>query len=42
MALEAIGIITQDADPGGTTLVYSCNGLNKMSRLVMLLMVHHF
>ena len=28
LALEATEFLTQDADPGGTTLVDACNGLN--------------
>ena len=36
LALEATGFLTQDAEQGGTTIVDACNGLNKMSRLVIL------
>ena len=36
LSLEATGILTQDADPGGTTLTDSCNGFNEMNRLAML------
>ena len=35
MALEATGLLTQDADPGGTALVDTYNGFNKLSRLEM-------
>ena len=35
-ALEALELLTQDAEPSGTTLVDACNGLNELSRLAML------
>ena len=41
LALEATGLLTQDADPGGTTLLDAHNGLNEMSRLAMLWTVRH-
>ena len=41
LALESTGILPQDADPGGTTLVDACNGFNDMSRLAMLWTVRH-
>ena len=41
MALEDIGILAQDTDPGVTTLVDACNGFNKLSSLAILWMVHH-
>ena len=40
MALEATGILTQDSDPGSTTLIDACNGFNNLIRLTMLWMVH--
>ena len=36
LKLEATGILIQDADPGGTTLVYACNGFNELIRIAML------
>ena len=41
MALEATGILTQDNEPGGTTLVDACNGFNELSRLEILWTVRH-
>ena len=41
MALEATGLLTYEMDPGGTTLVYSHNGFNKLSQLMMLCTVCH-
>ena len=41
MVLEPKGILTQDADPGGTTLIDAHNGFNKLVRPVMLCMVHN-
>ena len=41
LELEDTGILTQDAEPGGTTLVDACNGLNNLSCLAMLWVVHH-
>ena len=41
MELEATGILTQDSDPGRTTLVDALNGFNKLSCLSMLWMVRH-
>ena len=35
-ALGALEFLTQEADPSGITLVDSCNGFNKLSRLAML------
>ena len=40
-ALEALELLTQDADPSGTTLVDSRNGFNELSRLEMLWTVRH-
>ena len=40
-ALEAIGFLTQDVEPGVTILVDSHNGFNKMIRLKMIWMVRH-
>ena len=39
--LEATGLLTQDADPGGTTLVDERNSFNELISLVMLRMVRH-
>ena len=41
LALEATGILTQDNEPGGTTLVDACNGFNELSRLEILWTVRH-
>ena len=41
LALEATGILTQDADPGDTTLVDARNGFNDLIRLTMSCMVRH-
>ena len=41
MALEATWLLTQDADPGGTTLVDSHNDFNELTHLAMLWMVRH-
>ena len=41
LALEATGILTQDAEPGGTTLVDACNGFNELSCMEMLWTVRH-
>ena len=40
-ALEALELLTQDADPSGTTLVDARNGFNELSRLAMLWTVRH-
>ena len=40
-ALEALDILTQDAEPRRTTLVDAHNGLNKLSPLAILLTVRH-
>ena len=40
-ALEALELLTQDAEPSGTTLVDARNGFNKLSRLAMLWTVRH-
>ena len=42
LELEGTGLLTQDADPGGTTLVDTRNDFNKLFCLAMLWMVHHF
>ena len=41
MALEATGFLTQDVDPGGTILVDTHNGFNKLIRLAMIWTVRH-
>ena len=41
MVLEATGLLTQDAEPGGKTIVDSCNGFNELIRLEMLWTVRH-
>ena len=41
LALEDTGILTQDADPGGTTLVDACDGFNKLIHLLILWKVRH-
>ena len=41
MVLESTRILAQDAQPGGTSLVKSRNGFNRMSRMVMLWAVRH-
>ena len=41
LELEVSGLLTQDADPGGTTLVDAHNGFNDLSCLEMLWMVCH-
>ena len=41
LALEAIGILTQDADSGGTTLIDAPNGFNELIRLAMLWTVRY-
>ena len=41
VALEATGFLTQNVDPGVTTLVDARNGFNKLSRLAMLWTVCH-
>ena len=41
MSLEATWLLTQEADPSGTTLVDACNGFNELSHLVMLWTVRH-
>ena len=40
-SLEATGLLTQDTEPGGTTLVDACNGFNDLSHLEMLWMARH-
>ena len=40
-AMEALELLTQDAEPSGTTLVDALNGFNKLSRLAMLWTVRH-
>ena len=42
LSLEATGLLTQDAYPGGTTLVNALNGSNKLIHLAMLWMVLHY
>ena len=39
--LEALELLTQDAEPSGTMLVDACNGFNELSRLAMLWTVRH-
>ena len=41
LALKSTGILNQDADPGGTTLIDACNGFNELSCLAMIWTVHH-
>ena len=41
MALEATGLLTQDAEPGVTTLVDAYNGFNNLRHLGMIWRVHH-
>ena len=41
LELEAAGILTQDDEPGGTTLVDAHNGFNELSRLETLWTVRH-
>ena len=41
LLLEAIGLLTHDAEPGDTNLVDSCNSFNGMSRLAILWTVCH-
>ena len=40
-SLEALELLTQEAEPSGTTLVDACNGFNELSRLAMLWTVRH-
>ena len=40
-ALGDLEFLTQDAEPSGTTLVYDCNGFNKLICLEMLWTMHH-
>ena len=40
-ALESTGLLTQDADPGGTALADDYNGFNEMIHLAILWMVSH-
>ena len=39
LELEATGLLTQDADPGGTTLIDQRNGFNELSQLAMIWML---
>ena len=41
MALEDTGLLTQDEEPDGTTLIDACNGFNELCRLAMLWKVHY-
>ena len=41
LALESTRLLTQEEEPGGTTLVYFCNGFNEQSQISMLWMVRH-
>ena len=41
LVLEATGLLTQDADLGGTNLVGACNGFNELIRLSMIWAVYH-
>ena len=41
MLLEATGLLTQDDDPFGTTLVDSRNGFHELSRLAMICTMRH-
>ena len=40
-ALEDLELLTQEAEPSGTTLVYARNGFNEPSRLAMLWTLRH-
>ena len=40
-ALGALEVLTQEAEPSGTTLVDACNGFNELSRLAMVWPVRH-
>ena len=40
-SLEATGLLTQEADPGGTTLYDAGNGFNKLIRLEIIWKVCH-
>ena len=40
-ALEALELLTQEAEPSGTTLVDAHNGFNELSGLKMLWTVQH-
>ena len=40
-AIEVIDFLTQDAEPSGTTLVYSRNGINELGRLAIMWTVRH-
>ena len=40
-ALEALDLLTQEAEPSVTTLVDTCNGFNELIRLAMLWTVRH-
>ena len=40
LALEATGILTQDTEPSGTTIIDVHNGFNDLSRLAMRWTVH--
>ena len=41
MALESTGLLTQDAEPGSTTLIDVRNVFNELSHLAMLWTVHN-
>ena len=41
MALEATGILNQEADPGGTALVDARNGFNELGRLEIMWTVRY-
>ena len=41
LELEAVGTLTQDAEPGGTALVDARNGFNELRRLEILWTVRH-
>ena len=40
-AMVSLEFLTQDSETSGTTLVYTLNGFNKLSPLVMLWTVRH-
>ena len=41
LALEATGILTQDAEPDGTSLDDARNGFNKLIQMAMLWIMRH-
>ena len=41
LALESTELLTQEVEPGSTTIVDACSSFNRLSRLAMILMVVH-